>query len=178
MFDGVVWGLDVSSTRVGLCVGRVGCVPTFESFSAAGTDDQPEDRFKRAMRWAVDRTAIDKPDFAYIEAPLDLMVGKTNPATSLLLKGMYAVVGATIALRGASVRPAKVQTVRKFLLGHGNLRKDIAEPLIRQRLREWGWTPKNHDEADAGAVWAYGVHLLRPDLMPKPLPFQIKKEAA
>ncbi|KAB0269012.1 hypothetical protein [Microvirga brassicacearum] len=170
----VILGLDVASA-MGVCDWEVGNRPTFYTIKLGGDDEQGFDAWtrkcKRATRWIVDRLKASHVDQIIIEAPIEAgNTGNTNANTTAI---KYLLLGALLGPIGlkssVTVRGARVQTVRKHFIGHGNLKGPEAKRLVRNVCREIGWDPNNNDESDAAAVahWrANELGLLVPDVKP------------
>ena len=158
-----VLALDVSSSRMGIAEGRVGAAPTFSSVSFARDGEGPEDACARAMLWAAERFRAFKPDWLFIEAPIE---GgghfHRDPQTSVLLWGLYFNIAAVAKNKSIQTRRANVRTVRAHFIGNGNMPGKDAKRAVAKRCKQLGWEPKNDDESDAGAVWDYACSRLRP----------------
>lgn len=178
--------LDISKTRTGICEGMVGEKPTFYSIVGGGLSN--EDAAYRLGRWIIDRTKVDRPEVVYIEAAINpgAFVGeydeekgkvkmKSNPQTTLALAEMAAV--ARFVLHGKSIahRDARVQTIRKSFIGHGNLPGKIAKARVGAMCGLLGWQPGNEDEADAGAVWWFAGMQFAPKHYQPITPMMIQK---
>ncbi len=76
-----------------------------------------------------------------------------NKQTARLLIGLAFVAETCAYGRKIPVFEANVQTVRRHFVGHG--RPKNPKQAVMERCRILGWEFRNHDEADAAAVWAY-----------------------
>ena len=151
-----ILALDVASTT-GICVGFAGEKPTFSTIKFVQDGDDHEDVFGRALRWLAEYLQVDRPDAIYIEAPLSPGIhGQTNADTTLRLIGMWAALAAAVKVKGIKYRRAKVSTVRKEFIGHGNLKGHEAKRRVREMCRLLDWQTRNDNESDAGAIfwWA------------------------
>ena len=162
----LILAMDISKTRTGICEGRVGARPTFMSIS--GNDMSDTAAMMRLGNWLIARLRIDPPDWIYFEAQISLGAfmgeydedkGKvrmtSSPATTITLAKMIGIVEFIGGMKHMQMSEAKVQTVRKAFIGHGNLKGEVAKPRVMALSKALGWEPKNHDESDAGAVWFY-----------------------
>lgn len=174
-FTGTILALDVAST-MGLCEGRPGETPCFDVIRLARPDDDPQDVFARAIKWAADRMYAAKPDRLYIEAPTQSLVmgGRTNARTILILYGLYATIAGVARAKGVMVREGKVQTIRKHFIGHGNLKGPEAKRKVAETCRMLGWAPPNNDAADAGALWHWACSQVAPKLVPAVDPISLQ----
>jgi hypothetical protein len=170
-----VIGLDISKTRTGVCWGRIGETPRFASI--VGNDMDNVAASYRLFRWLTEFTKVEHFDAAAIEAQISFgaFMGRynedkgkvemtSNPQTTLAISKM--VGAAEIVLHGRSIRtmsPA-VSTVRKAFLGDGRLKSDLAKKAARLLCEHLGWSPANHDEADAGGVWFWTCIQVKPGL--------------
>lgn len=150
--------------KAGVCDWKVGQKPTFYTIPVGAEDEEGFDAWRRkavrATRWIASRLKLNDVDDVVIEAPVQGMWGNTNAnttASTFLLLG--AVLG-PIGLRAVTCTPGKVQTVRKHFIGHGQLKKEIAKPRVRQTCEAIGWAVSNYDEADAGALAHWRAHKL------------------
>ena len=97
------------------------------------------------------------PDLCVFEAP---WVGpKTHQDTARKLLCLAGFTEFLCRKAGADYREAHNQSVKKHFLGRGNLPSKQAKRLCVEKCRELGWSPSNHDEADALAVLSYAFHL-------------------
>lgn len=197
-FDGIIMALDISSKAMGVCEGRPGEAPRFETVRFKLDDDTAEEAFARALKWAATRFRTFPPDRLIVERRLPTMSAMrpdqsgvlrptTNPTTVHLLCGLSAIiVGAAKhvgirnipAPRGVDGYSLSVQTARKAFIGHGNLPGDKAKRMAMQVCRTLGWGPKNFDEADSACLWAWGCQQLAPEKAPGTHPLQLQALAA
>jgi hypothetical protein len=168
-----ILALDLSKKRTGVCEGFAGEAPRFHSIE--GGDLSNADAAKQLGLWLIDRTKIDKPACVYIEAAISpaAFIGKvdeetkrvkmsSNPKTTLALAGMASVARFVLDCKNIPVREAHVSTVRKAFIGHGNLNSKVAKLQVLRMCKALGWSPRNDDEADAGAVWWYACTQFAP----------------
>lgn len=187
----LIWALDLA-TKTGFVQGRIGETPRISSVQFAKDGDEHEDAFRRALTWFADqiRIAGEKPDYLYIEAPINPamlrgswdeqkqdVVLKTNPDTTIRLIGFWAVISAAAGVKNIAVRNAHVSSVRKAFLGAGNLKGDVAKKRARALCDILGWAVKNNDESDAAAVWFYGCQKVAPQQVQFITPMQQGKAA-
>ena len=174
----LILALDIATTT-GVCEGRAGDVPKFYTVKFAKEGDEHEDAFERALRWIADRLAVNRPDVIVVEAPINpaAFLGKydeetgrmgmtSNPETTIRLMGLWATIAAAAKVKGITYRRARVQTVRKSFLGHGNLKGAEAKRRAMEMCKLLGWSPNNRDESDAGCVWFWTCQHFAPRLAP------------
>lgn len=94
-----------------------------------------------------------KPQIVCIEAPLPYV--KTDAETSFMLNGLAACARAAAQRYGARIILGNVQTVRAYFVGNG--RPEDPKAVVMRRCEQLRWTPKNTDEGDACALWAWGM---------------------
>lgn len=182
-FEGIVEAWDISGRATGIASGRPGEVPRFQTVKFTRDPKEPLlDIATRAMKFAAERLYVVKPGAVFIEAPIqslfqdveDEKTGERKPMsnsrTKIILIGLWFGIGGLSGARRIHTKSVAVSTVRKYFLGAGNIPKAIAKPRAMERCRLLGWDPDNYDESDAGALWAYGVNQLRPDLAPRTEP--------
>lgn len=150
----LILALD-AATQTGVCSGRVGETPRFETVNFGDSGDSHLQCGARALKWIAHRLIDERPDQVWIEEPLSFegATGKTNRASLVRLNGLYMLFGAAARLKGIPVHPVLVSSVRRGFIGHGRLKSAEAKRRTRAMCRLLGWTPANDDEADAGAIW-------------------------
>jgi hypothetical protein len=145
----LILALDVAS-QMGVAEGRVGQVPRSYTVNLGDRDCTMAERAGKATRWIAERLMVDRPDWIYIEAPLNPTASRDANSTIVALTLFGALAGpAQCKLR--NVGQANVQTVRSAFLGHG--RPKMPKERAKAMCKALGWDPKNTDEADALAVW-------------------------
>ncbi len=169
-----VLAMDVSKARSGICEGYPGRAPTLHSIS--GNDVDTTVAVCRLGKWLIDRLKMaPAPDYIYLEAALrfipgeydperERVVAKGNPETTIVLSKMVGVVEFIAWMKGIKLRTAHVSTVRKAFLGNGHLKGDIAKARAVALCQALEWPARNHDEADAAAVWFYAGTQVAPRL--------------
>jgi hypothetical protein len=182
--------LDIASST-GICEGRVGEPPRFETLRFGRDGDDHEEVFCRALRWIAGRLTDDpRPDAVFVEAPVNpgAFVGeydpvvrkvrmRTNPDTTIRLMGLWAIVAAAVKVRGVRYERVDVRTARAEFLGDGGLKRDEAKRRAFEMCKLLGWSPANRDEGDAGCVHYYGSVILAPRLAPVVTPMMHMKVA-
>ena len=74
--------MDIASST-GVCEGRVGEPPCFETLRFGRDGDDHEEAFCRALRWIAGRlTDEPRPDAVFVEAPVNpgAFIGEYDPA--------------------------------------------------------------------------------------------------
>ena len=168
-----ILGLDISKTRTGACWGRVGQTPHFASIT--GNDMSDQGAMMRLGRWLIALTKVEAFDACFIEAQIGFgaFMGRydeekkkvkmtSNPKTTLTLAKLIGVAEFAAGMRSISTHTPAVSTVRAAFLGNGRLKSEAAKSACRLMCGELGWSPSNHDEADAGAVWWFGGLQVKP----------------
>lgn len=153
--------LDVATTT-GFAWGELGAIPKAGAitFTKKGVEPIDDDVWLAALRWLHPLLGTIQPDVVALEAPImsSAPAGGSNPHTQLRLSGLQAVMRTVIASALPSpARLVSVQTVRKYFIGQGNLKGDIAKKLVKARCIELGWLEPGltgYDRSDAQAVWA------------------------
>ena len=184
-----ILALDIAS-QTGCCEGRVGETPRFSTMRFARKDDEHEDVFLRALDWFDEKLSVSKPDWVYVEAPVnpaaflgeyDPSKGRvtmtSNPDTTIRLIGLWAVIAATAKLQQIPYRRAHVSTARKAFLGVGNLRGQEAKRRAFDLCLALGWSPNSRDASDAASVWYYASTIVAPKLT-MPISPMLQKQIA
>ena len=167
-----VLALDLAS-QTGVCWGAVGETPRFMTVrftreGEAASIDGCWEASARVIQWAADFTKVEQIDHVVIEAPIpEQALGHSTNAWSTMLK-MFIIgtMGGALKCRGIPVTDANIGAVRVHVLGRGNgrLKKELAKPAVMRVCRALGWTPKNNDESDAGALFLFQSSRLAPRL--------------
>jgi hypothetical protein len=179
-----ILGLDVAS-NMGVCDWTIGYSPIFSTERLGAEDEEGFDAWRRKAARATRFIARRLGDQSLrpvreivIEAPVEGgLQGRTNANTTSLKFILLGALLGPMGLKDVRVVGARISTVRKHFIGHGNLKGDEAKRLVRKVCREIGWDCNNYDESDAGAVahWrATQLGLLVPDVKP----FHYRKIAA
>lgn len=169
LFTGEILALDLSAKRTGVAEGRPGETPRLYSAPFKTGDDDHRATFGRALKWFGERLRVSPPDVIVIEGRINTAWGQTNADTTLALCGLWGIAAAASWNKGTAWRAPAVHAVRKHFIAHGNLPGDQAKALVGERCKELGWSPPNHDAADAAAVWHWAVAQYRPELaLPAP----------
>ena len=123
----------------------------------------------RAIEWFADLTKVERFDRVVIEAPIpEAALGANTNAWATALKfALIGSLGAACDLRGIDLRFGNIQRVRKFVLGRGNLRSEVAKPAVMVVCRALGYAPKNRDEGDALALWLWACNEVDPRATPR-----------
>ena len=187
----VILAADISKTRTGLAIGRVGSAPRFLSIN--GKDQTIAYAMRGLGRELIRLTDPGyplRPDFICYEAQINLaaFMGKydpeagkvkmtSNPQTTIALAKMIGVFEYIFAMRSIEVVSYPVATVRKHFIGHGNLKGEEAKRRTFDMCELFQWRPRNRDESDAGAVWAYGAAQIEPKLAPLITPMMCRQVA-
>src|SRR5579871_1005186 len=107
---------------------------------------------------------VNRPKLLVMEAPLPPQA-QTNMTSARVLFGLAWQVEQIAYDHGLyNVREATVQNVRSFFVGHGRLKSETAEIVIKRKCKELGWHPQDHNAADALALWHYQCAIVAPGL--------------
>ena len=152
---------DVAS-HTGVAEGAPGSTPRLYTQPFVREFDDLPDIFGRATLWIAERLAVSVPKAVYVEAPLNpgTAWGHTNARTTMILIGLAANITGVVKARGIPCHWANVRTIRAWYLGLGNIPGEKAKRECMRVSRCLGWDPKNYDEADAAAgfAWACSLH--------------------
>lgn len=107
-------------------------------------------------RFLKTKVSESAPDLIVFETPVMTGPGLIMAeATARLLIGMAGVVEAICHSMRIEYADVPVNTIRKFFTDNGRAKKaDVLE-----RCHQIGWSPKDDNEADALALWAYAKAL-------------------
>ncbi len=184
----LILALDISKTCTGVAEGRAGEKPL--SYSIRGKDFDTVGAVCHLGKWLIDKTAVDKPDWIFFEAPLHMgaFVGQwdpgeqrvkatSNPDTIITLAKMVGIVEFIASMRHISARTANVHSVRKAFIG-ARCKGPEAKRRCFEMSRVLGWDPKNRDESDALAVHFFATISVAPNLAPIITPMMQAKVAS
>lgn len=155
-----VLALDLSS-HTGWAIDR----PTGGEKPLSGVVDLPldGDEYGRAFvafeQFLCDAIAAHAPDAVAFEAPLMHRGSNfiTTEQTVRLLFGLAAITELVAHRSGLMAYEVNVATVKRHFAGNGRATK--ADMMAR--CRQLGWEVKDHNAADACAVWDFVRHKLR-----------------
>jgi hypothetical protein len=109
------------------------------------------------------------PDLIVFESPLP-PAAQSAAHSARILYGLAWQTEAIAFLSRIKCFEATVQEVRQFFLGHGRLKSEDAEYAIARKCKLLGWTPQDHNVADAFALWSYQAAIVSPR-------FELKRHA-
>lgn len=171
---GRIIALDLSSACTGIAYdGPDGARPVSSSYrlpraGAAGDYGLGYAAFRAYLACRVERA---KPVLIAFEAPLQVIGAhassrRTNQATVRILFGLAAITEEVAGAFGIACAEVNIATIKKHFAGHGRAdKRDIIA-----RCRQLGWEPRNDNEADAMALWAYAKALREPGWSPRATP--------
>lgn len=158
--DMVVLALDIASCT-GFAVGRIGQPKPEASGSITFGRGKGAPRCEKGahmVRWMNDMFKVHSPDVISIEAPLSGHArnrGQSNENATRLALGMIFLAESLGELKGCRVSERPVQTVRKFFIGHGNLKGEVAKACVFDKCAFIGCNPGDDNESDAIALWSF-----------------------
>lgn len=148
--------LDISVSGTGWAFGgplgptRFG---TFDCRRATDVPDVPGPRYERYLAWLDDHLSVIQPRALFFESPMPPKAFDS----AVTARQLFTLVGLTemVAARRPTliVREEHVSSVRLFFTGSGRSKKD---DVLRECYSR-GWKPKNDNESDASALWAYAA---------------------
>ena len=155
----IILALDISKRRTGAAVG-VGANPPHTT-SQAFTGETMGAVGAAYTRWLRDKLRVDKPDLVAFEAPLLSAQAKGSTDTLMILSGLCFTTMTLCSIHKIRCVSVAVSTWRKAFIGHGFPTDPKAAAL--SMCASLGWTPRNHDEAEACGVWAW-AHVFHGDI--------------
>jgi hypothetical protein len=161
----MILALDLA-TVTGWAFGNPGEQPVFGSIRFGKTSPTHGEIAAAAIEWMIGKLDEVKPHLIVFEQPLppNFTGGHTTLNTSMVLMGLpFLLSGIAYKLGIFNVTSATVSQVRNCFLGE-NLKSAQAEKLTLARCQHLGWAPKDHNEADALALWCYQCTLIKPEL--------------
>lgn len=147
---------DISIKNTGWASGAIDATPRSGSFALNVESQKLGPLLNKFSRHARDLIILEKPDFIGIEAPFVHGKGLDVARALICMAGEVERVAYEISgIRAFDVHQA---TLKTFFTGDQYASK---EKMIA-RCGDFGWDPKNDDEADALAIWLYGVDYFFP----------------
>ena len=138
--------------KMGVCFGVAGGTPEFMSPRIGGSNVIMARRCMEAM--LITRRMIKRyePDLLVIESPY-FDRRKPNAARALFqYLGCFLGVAESMGVRTDEYTVAEI---RKHFISASNLRRASAKASVMEVCRTIGWSVRNDNEADAGALWEY-----------------------
>ncbi len=149
-----ILALDLSKRSTGWAEGYGAQAPTTGTVGFDGrTRGHDGGEFQS---WLRDKLINYRPHLVVYEAPLFSARAKGSTNTLMVLMGLSYVTEIVCSGRGLVYFSVAVSTWRKAFLGHGF--PDDPKAATMNMCQALGWSPQNHDEADACGVWAW-AHL-------------------
>lgn len=155
-----VLALDIATTT-GFAVDGDGAAPRTGTFRVRGGGNALGPAGFSFGQWLHNSIQAFEVEAVAFEAPL--MGGKgvvMNANTSRLLIGLAFMVETVAHGSRMQCFEATVQQVRKHFLGHGRPSNPKQATIVR--CRQFGWQVRDHNAADAAALWAYAKATLDP----------------
>lgn len=163
-------GID-PATETGIARGEPGKIPklAYKDFRVL-KEDSHELLFQRALTWWATECQRNPPGAVFIEAPIpptkiksDDGSAATNFYPTLMAFGLYGILVSVTRANGIPLYKANIRAWRAAFYGegNGNITKKESKQKARQACEILGWDHgHNHNAAESGGIWAYGVMLL------------------
>lgn len=164
-------GIDGSTVRTGFAFGGIeNGSPKGGVWRMPGADEIVFDKTLGGIYESVSILARNVgAEHVCVEAPL-LLSDKDHAAhTAMSLIQLTGAIRAAASRAGCKVHLVAVSTVRKHFIGVGNLPGKEAKRRVQERCRQLGWSFEDDNQADANAVWAYGMARFYPKWAPNAL---------
>ena len=153
----IVLALDLALIT-GFAIGPSDGTPRSGSIKIGGEGMHTGDRGCAFQRFMLDLIKVERPDLIAYEAPLSAKRGNTNADSTLVLFGLAWQTPTIATAKGIPFMPCHLGQVRAYFLGHGRpVKSDDVEKAVKRACLTRGWAPKDHNAADALAVWEYAV---------------------
>lgn len=150
-----ILAVDPGSKRAGFATGVVGQRPVAWSRKMRDDDDPVSVAVSNMAIRVREDLQSNWPQLIAIEEAMHPAVSKSAASTIALLRLQGSAEGIA-GVYGIKVVEAPIKAVRKHFIGHGNLRRDEANPLIVNRAILLGYLPAGSTDADAAnaaAIW-------------------------
>lgn len=165
-----ILALDVSIRSTGVAFGRQDR-PFTSSFPLPSVEGSEEegwdygDAGAKMLRFLDDHLKISRPDYIIYETPLPARA-QSNQVNARALIGLGFLIEAFARVHRIECAELHNATLKKFWAGHGYASKEDMMSVCQALA----WPVKNHDEADAAALWAYGRSTADPDWAARTVP--------
>ena len=166
--DPLILALDIA-TNTGWAIGRPSGTPTCGSQRFGQFHSESHEVFAAAIKWFSEflRSQDPQADTLMVEAmlPPTAMKGQTSRAVRDRLAGLHGWFLGVAKLRGVGeISQASVQNVRAHFIHDRACRREQAKREVMRQCEMQGWPAKDHNAADACALWSYACTLIRPEL--------------
>ena len=164
-----ILALDVATT-LGWARGRVGNCPSSGSIRFDGGAARPTDNqvFGAALNWIVALFEQGPlPNILIMEAllPPTAMTGETTTAVRDRLGGLHGIMRGVAHRYGVGeISTVSVGAVRSHFIGDRSLRRAAAKREVLYKCQALGWPARDHNAADACAIWHFACSLIKPEL--------------
>lgn len=164
--------IDGSTVATGFAVGGPGSArPRGGVWRLPGADELVFDRTLAQVAESIMLTAqACKAVWCCIEAPMETIDRFHSAASAIALMQLTGAMRAGAARAGCKIDLVSVRQARRHFIGTGYLDGDTAKALVMKRCRELGWPYEDDNQADANAVWAYGMARHYPKHAPETAP--------
>ncbi len=176
-------GLDLA-TSTGFCVGDIGGEPTCGSHTLPSTREDIGGFLIAFEDWLTGFIDRQRPDAGFFEAPI---LFKTHTMTARKLMCLAGETERIFLRKKVPISEVNIKSAKLFFAGHGNADKPMMVGAARKRGFLIGNCTKcqgsgrrgnracpscegtgfDHNQADAAAIWTYGVASTRPGVFVK-----------
>jgi len=176
----VLIGIDGSTTKTGFSFGGPNDgSPRGGVWKLPGADELVFDRTLASVGDSMSMLIrMIRATHVVIEAPLLLNDSQHAAHTAMALIQLTGAMRAAATRAGCRVSLVAVSTVRKHFIGHGRLPGAQAKRAVQDRCRQLGWAFEDDNDADAKAVWAWGMAKYYPEWAPRGTPLFADRGAA
>ena len=167
-----ILALDVSTVRAGFCTGAPdkGSPIGGGSWDLPGANEFVFDRTTGKLFKSVREIArLVRPEWIIVEAYI-APSWESNFHTISALIELTGAVRAAASITGCKFKRISSSTVRSHFIGRGNLPSAKAKLAVQDRCDQLGWSYKDHDHADAIAIWSWGMSTYYREWAPRSTP--------
>lgn len=162
-----ILALDIA-TVTGFARGHLGEIPSSGSIRFDGGAARPTDNqvFGAALYWII--ALLEQgplPNVVIMEAllPPTAMKGETTTAVRDRLGGLHGIMRGVAHRYGiGEISTVSVGAVRSHFIGDRSLRRAAAKREVLYKCRALGWPARDHNAADACAIWSFACGLIDP----------------
>jgi Holliday junction resolvasome RuvABC endonuclease subunit len=151
----MILAIDPSASRTGWCKGHPGGPVKTGSLGLGSFGKELGPTLNALDKWL--ERALDGVDFVFYEGPIQF--GKQSFESRRKLYSLGALIELRCHQQRIRVREINNAEAKKVCYGSGKFSKTQKEEHGVRLATEWGFSPANHDQADACAVFLRGVQI-------------------
>lgn len=155
----MILAIDASTVATGYAFGGASDpLPRGGVWRLPGADEQVLGRTITMLGQSImEHARMLKPAAIYVEAPFAKIDREHSEQTAVALMQLAGGMRLAAGLLACRIELVAVYNVRKYFIGEGFLSREPAKARVMDRCRDLGWSFQDDNQADANALWAYGM---------------------